>query len=217
MLPNIDIKKMALNGKLVDVVSLDAYTSKPDAYVQNTTTIEVAGYALPIIGRYDRSPGISIGETFSYVNLPSDEEKEIYTTSSDKFIDMSNPKDIGDLMQKQEAVRNIEREILTTPDNIYVCKRNPTDTAAMTGMKDAVDAKKMDISKYAPRFGPNYNNDRRKLEDDRISMTMLERLGNKFDMKVSLVFEDANPNVPNPMGEPITVVITGNMGGEEDD
>ena len=211
-----DMKKMALNGKMVDVVSLSDYTSNPEAYLPSTTAIEFEDLALPIIGKYDQCPGISIGSTFSYVNLPNEDEKQNYTTTSDKFVDMSDVHTIGELMKKQEAVRNIEREVLTTPDNIYVCKRHKSDTPAMTGMKDAIDAKHMDISKYAKRFGPNYNNDRRKIEDDRISISMLERMGTKFDMKISLVFEDANPNVPNPMGDPITVVITGS-GSEEND
>lgn len=211
----LEMKKMGLNGKMVEVVPLSTYASNPDAYVQANTGIELEGFVLPLIGRFDQTPGIYVGSTFSYVNFPSQEEEANYSTKSDKFVDMSNVQDVTQLMEKQEAVRNIEREILTTPDNIYVCKRNPNDSPAMTGLKDSVDSKGMDISKYAPRFGSNYNNDRRKLEDENVSISMIERFGNKFDMKVTIRYENANPNVPNPMKEPVEVVITG--GVEEND
>ena len=38
--------------------------------------------------------------------------------------------------------------------------------------------------------------------------------GNAMDMKISMTFEDASPDVPNPMGKKVTVVLTG---GNEDD
>lgn len=210
-----NMKKMKINGKMCDVASLEEYIANKDAYIQGSTVIEVDGYGLPISSKNDNKPGISIGSAFSHYRLPSEEEKSEYLLEN--AIDMSNVHDIGELMMKQEAVRDLEKEILTDPDNIFIPVINEDDSPAMKAVKEAIIEKHIDFDKYGHRFGANLNNDKRvvsKKDKKKISLPMIERLCTNLDIKASLVLEDASPDVPNPIGRTITVELTGK--GEDD-
>ena len=83
----------------------------------------------------------------------------------------------------------------------------------MVGLKKAIIQKHIDLDKYEQRFGDNYNNDRRLLEKDNITLTKLKTFAKALDMKLTLTFEDNGKNVPNPIGEPIRVTV---IGGEDE-
>lgn len=207
-----NMKKIKMNGKMCDVATLENYTSNRDVYIQGSTVIETDGYVLPMKPKFDEGVGIYVGSTFSYPTYPSENEKEKY--SLDNAIDMSNVKDIGELMKKQEAVRDLEKEVLTNPDDICIPVIGEKDTPAMKALKMAVLDKHMDINKYAHRFGANFNNDKRNLNKESISLPMLERMCSNLDIKATLILEDANSNVSNPIGRSIVVELTGE--GEDD-
>ena len=73
-----------------------------------------------------------------------------------------------------------------------------------------IDVQNIDIDKYADRFGENFPNDKRKMKDDKITLFLLKRMAECLDMNVDLIISDKNPNVPNPIGMPIKVSLTGN-------
>ena len=79
----------------------------------------------------------------------------------------------------------------------------------MKAMKEAINLKHIDIDKYEPRFGPNFNNDKRLLKKDSITFRKLKDVCEALDMKATLKLEDANPNVPNPIGKKIAIDLTG--------
>ena len=74
-----------------------------------------------------------------------------------------------------------------------------------------INAKNIDIDKYADRFGENFPNDKRKLKDEKITLFLLKRMAECLDMNVDLIISDKSPNVPNPIGIPIKVSLTGNF------
>ena len=43
---------------------------------------------------------------------------------------------------------------------------------------------------------------------------MMKRILSNIDVKATLILEDASPNVANPMGEKIEIVITDNLEDE---
>ena len=206
----MDMKKAKLAGKFMSVVSLDSYRSNPDAYDPSRTAIEFddIGVALPIIGKFDKSVGVSVSQNalFCKVNMPAEEELEDYST--DKVIDLSDVKNMGELMKKQRIIKDIEYEMLTSVDNIFQPKIGENCSPAMRALKMAVNEKKIDINKYSDRFGSNFNNDKRQYNKDTISMQMLERQCNGLDIKATLILEDASDDVPNPIGHKIIVELT---------
>lgn len=217
-----NMKKVAVNGKMCDVVSLEEYCNNKDLYLTNSTLIECDDFdkpmLLPIINPYDKeSYGIRIqsGNVFAEVNLNCTEQQE-EEYNPDNVIDLSKANSIKELMDKQDMIRDVEREIITTPDSITVPDISKDDEPAMKAIKMAITKKHIDLDKYAQRFGPNYNNDKRTILKNRISLQMLERMCDNLDMKATLIIEDANPDVANPIGdEPIVVELTRPKGGDE--
>ncbi len=214
---NNDLKmvKMKIEGKMYDVVPLEQYQKNMNAYMPNYTAIESEDgkYALPVRGISDPRPGIYVTNCIAHERLPEDDKLQEY--SMENAIDLSDSKSIGELLQRQEAVRDIEHEILTDVDNIFTPKIGPNDSAAIKGLKEAVIKKHIDLDKYEPRFASNYNNDKRLLNKDKISMQMLVRVCNALDIKATLTLEDQNPEVPNPIGDKIEIELT--KGGNCDD
>ena len=84
----------------------------------------------------------------------------------------------------------------------------------MVGLKKAVIAKEIDIDKYQGRFGSNYSNDKRLFNDGSITMSKLKTMMKALDMKGTLIIEDLNEDVPNPIGSKIVIDL---LGGDNDE
>jgi hypothetical protein len=207
-------KKMRIGDRIYDVTSLEDYTKHKDAYMSQYTAIHdpVTNLVLPIKNRYDSGPGIVVGNGVSYVDEPSENIND-YDGSS--IIDFDNSKSIHDMMEKQRVVRSLERDILTSPDNIFTPKIFDDDSPEMKALKTAVLEKQIDLDKYEPRFGSNYNNDKRLFNKNTISLSMTKRVCDALDIKATLILEDKNPDVPNPIGRTIKVELTGGVPGDE--
>lgn len=206
-------KKMRIGDRIYDVTSLEDYTKNKDAYIAQYTAIHDPGtnLVLPIKNRYDNGPGIVVGSGVSYIEEP--ENKEEYQDGA--IIDFDNSRSIHDMMEKQRVVRSLERDILTSPDNIFTPKIFDDDSAEMKALKNAVLDKHIDLDKYEPRFGSNYNNDKRLFNKNTISLSMLKRVCEALDIEATLTLSDKSVDVPNPIGRTIEVKLTGGIPGDE--
>lgn len=208
-------KKMRIKDKIYDVTTIEEYNKFRDAYIPQYTAIhdENTNLVLPVKNRYENGPGIVVGSGVSYIEEPVEEEKHEY--SGEAIIDFDNSKNIHDMMQKQKAVRTLERDILTSPDNIFTPKIFDDDSAEMKALKNAVLDKQIDLDKYEPRFGSNYNNDKRLFNKSTISLAMLKRVCDALDIEATLTLSDKSDDVPNPIGRTIQVKLTG--GGSDNE
>lgn len=208
----MDMIKIDLCGRLYDAVPLEEYYANREGYTTNQTAIIVDGHALPIVNGNDINSRVGIcttpGHIFSKINLPQTEE-EFHEYTMDKAINLSNSRDIKELLEKQEAVRNIEYDMLTTVDNITIPRIGNTDTPAAKAIKEAVLCKHIDLDKYESRFGSNYPNYKRLLLKDAISIKMLTIMCDALDIRATLTLTDKNPDVPNPINRTIQVELTG--------
>lgn len=207
-------KKKRIGDKIYDVATLNEYTDYKDAFIPQYTAIHDAetGFVLPIKNRYDDGPGIVVGHGVSYIDEPDEDEMDAYLDTD--IIDFDNCHGIHDMMEKQRIVRTLERDILTSPDNIFTPKIFDDDSPEMKALKTAVLEKKIDLDKYEPRFGSNYNNDKRLFNKSTISLPMTKRLCEALDIKATLILEDKSPDVPNPIGRTIKVDLTGGVPGD---
>lgn len=205
-------KKMRIGDKIYEVTSLEDYVQNKEAYIPQYTAImdQDTGLVLPVKNRYEEGPGVVVGTGISYVEEP--ETRDDYDSS--QIIDFDNSKTIHDMMQKQEAVKSLERDILTSPDNIFSPKIFDDDSPEMKALKTAVIGKHIDLDKYEPRFGANYNNDKRLFNKNTISLAMMKRLCDALDIKITLTLTDKNSEVPNPMNNTIQVELTGGTSNE---
>lgn len=209
------IRKGLIAGKIVDVINFDEFSDHPNMYQPGYTAIDGGnGLIYPLRTKTDSRPGayISSGGLICRYKEPAEEERSNY--SADNITDFSKPKDIADLINKQQSLKSQERTILTTADNIFNPQVKDSDYPEMVALKNAVNMKHIDLDSYEHRFGKNYNNDRRLFEKPNISLLKLTSVCNALDIKATLTLEDANSDVPNPMGKSVSVELT--SGGGED-
>lgn len=217
----MDSMQINIDNKLYGVTSYEQFSKHTELYNNYFTAVSMdfskAGIgiiALPVRSPLENKPGVyKHGPFFEYV-LP---EKEDTQYSSENIVDLKNSTSMAEFLDKQTQVRDIEREMLTSPDSITVPNISSNDQPLMRGMKEAVKAKRIDINKYEDRFGPNFANDKRSLKGNTITIKMFNRVAKNLDMKATLIIEDANPDVPNPIGKKIIVDLLGGDDSESEE
>lgn len=201
-------KEILINGRLYEVVPLHVFQSNPDAYLAGYTAVEDGfGYIYPVQNSTSFEPGLRFRQNcpVQFFNVSEGDEAKY---SVNKVIDYSKAKDIKEFIETQNMVKELEKSILTSSDTIFTPAEDPNDSPAMKALKEAVTNKKIDLNKYEPRFGANFNNDKRIFSKENISLPMLVRMCNALDIKATLTLEDKNSDVPNPINKTISVEIT---------
>lgn len=207
------MKKAVINGRMLDIVPIkEAIESTNES--NNNIAIEANGCILPVRGSTDKRPGAyRAGSFYMKTVMPDSIELPNYRADDNHIVDFTKAEDIRGIIKAESKLRNLEVSRLTTIDNICAPRIRPDDAPEMVGLKKAIIQKHIDLDKYEQRFGDNYNNDRRLLEKDNITLTKLKTFAKALDMKLTLTFEDNGKNVPNPIGEPIRVTV---IGGEDE-
>lgn len=209
-------KEMLMNGKLYEVVPLSEYIGNEDGYLQGYTAVDDGmGHVYPVVPSTSSDPGIRYRKRAPvfFANIPEGSESQY---STENLIDYSKANNFKEFIETQNMVKELEKEILTSPDSIYVPPTDPNDSPAMKALKEAVTDKKIDLNKYEPRFGANYNNDKRIFNKQNISLPMLVRMCNALDIKATLTLEDQVGDIANPINDVISVEIT-SVSNDEDD
>ena len=217
----VSITKAAINGQVVDVVDYDEYSNHIDCYSgRNDVAIPVdmrgREILLPIKGRYSSNvtlPGVYNAGCVDFLIYPDEAFVERYMPKD--FISMSNTDDIKELIKNGDAARKLDEPFITSPDSITCIPIKETDQPEMKGLKMALNAKNIDIDKYAARFGDNYPNDKRQLKNSNATLKIIKRFCENCDMEAILTFRDKNPDVPNPMNTEITVSLTDEIDEED--
>ena len=203
-MPNI--RKAKIEERIVDVISFDEYYSDNVMKEANCTGVLMNNIIYPVRNKSDSRPGIYSDGIFATFIQPSPQELHIYSDSH--IIDFSDSKSIKEVMDKQDQLKSVERAILTSPNNVTQLQVRETDEPEMVAIKQAINEKKMDMDKYRTRFGDTYNNDIRNLENSSITHKKLKKLCSILDIKATLVLEDKDGTVPNPMNTKIVIDIT---------
>ena len=217
----VSITKAAINGQVVDVIDYDEYSRHIDCYSgRNDVAIPVdmrgREILLPIKGSYSSNvtlPGVYNAGCVDFLIYPDEAFAERYIPKD--FISMSNTDDIRELIKNGDAARKLDEPFITSPDSITCIPIKETDQPEMKGLKMALNAKNIDIDKYAARFGDNYPNDKRQLKNSNATLKIIKRFCENCDMEAILTFRDKNPDVPNPMNTEITVSLTDEIDEED--
>ena len=217
----VSITKAAINGQVVDVVDYDEYSNHIDCYsCRNDVAIPVdmkgREILLPVKGKYSSNvtlPGVYNAGCVDFLIYPDEAFAERYIPKD--FISMSNTDDIKELIKNGDAARKLDEPFITSPDSITCIPIKETDQPEMKGLKMALNAKNIDIDKYAARFGDNYPNDKRQLKNSNATLKIIKRFCENCDMEAILTFRDKNPDVPNPMNTEITVSLTDEIDEED--
>lgn len=203
----VTVNKARVENKICDVITFEEYHANPNAYSPEYTVISKDDKLYPIRSSSDNRPGVyQINGPFSIFIDPIG--SDIPKFSADNIINFNDASSLRDIIEKQNQLRTAERAILTTVDNLFVPQIDQNDAPEMKGLKEAIISKQIDIDKYAQRFGRNFNNDKRLLKKDSITMSKLRCTMEALDMKGTLIIEDKNSDVPNPIGKKIVVELT---------
>lgn len=202
------MKKMEIERKLYTVVTPTEYTDNPDLYNPHSTALEVAGRVLPVRNpMVDNGPGVYYekGAMVADIVKPSPNNEAMY--SEDRVIDFSKAKDIGELIEKNELIRNIQNDLMVSgKDNIFCLNISQADTPEMRALKTAINAKQVDKKAYEDKFD-QFQNDMRLLKGNSITLSKLIGICNGFDISCTITLRD-KPDAANPMGTEITLDLT---------
>lgn len=213
----MSVEKAKINGQLVDVISIDDYHKNPEAYDKFNAIKLNDGYIYPIRNKTDDRPGAYRTDFGVVFKQPEAGQSDDY--SDKNLINFSDVSSLKDYIAAQNKYRAAEWSVLTSADNIFMPEPNVGDAPEMRALKTAIKDKGIDLDKYESRFGQNYNNDKRLLRKDTITLSKLKSITSILDMKASLILEDSGPDVPNPIGHQIIVELNpkDEVNGDEDD
>ena len=208
----MSMKKIEIDRRLYSVIPLEEYVSHSDLYDYRNTAIEHEDGTILPLRKYpmvEDKPGIYIDPDKDIskqmvLDRVSPEPKDS-TYSADRVIDFSNATSLADVIQKNEAIRDIQSDLLIsgTDGNTLYLNVTDADTPEMVAIKSAINAKAINKNAYEQRF-TQFQNDMRLLRGHKITLKKLITMCNGFDLVCDLTLRDAD-NAVNPMGSPITV------------
>ena len=211
----MSLEKAKIDDIIYDVISIDEFYQNPSVVNAYTAIKGDDGYIYPVRTKTDNRPGFYPTGGLDFFKPPSYGEASTY--SQQNMINFREATNIREIIKTQQKLASAERTILTTIDNVFAPEITENDTPEMRALKEAVIEKHIDLDKYEPRFGPNYNNDKRLLKKQNITFGKLRSICNALDIKASITIEDASGDVPNPIGRTITVELTGDTIGSDEE
>lgn len=211
---NISVTKAAINGQVVDVVDYEEYIKNKEVYLGNNDTAVITNHngkelLLPVRGQYAGNhitPGVYNSGSVDFFVFPEEGFEDRYISKNS--VTMSNKSDIKDLIIAGDMAKKLDEPFITTPDSITNIPIRENDQPEMKCLKLALNAKHMDIDKYASRFGDNYPNDKRQLKSSSATLNIIKRFCTNCDMEAILILKDARNDVPNPIGREISISLT---------
>lgn len=205
--------KAFIDGRIYDVIDQKDFGFV--SYYGDALAVNVGNYILPVRNSSQiTKPGIYFNGVFYTLVMPRDELEALdYSTIHlAYFVSASTFKDV---VAAKEKLEKDEFNHLVSSTNIFTPVIDPVnDKALILGLKMAVTDKQCDINRYAEKFGPDFNNDRRKFNGNDITAAKYASISNNLDIRTTLIIEDMHPGVANPMGKRIILTWVGD--GEHD-
>ena len=208
------MKKMKIGKTIRDVISEEEYIRKlglneeMNSILSEDTAVENNGFVYPVNRQY--TPDVvgvtNVGPVIIYSRPENQINQPDY--NSENIIDFENVNNLKESIEKHAELMNAERTILVSPDNIFTPIIKEDDTQIMKLIKEAIIKKNINLDNYKPRFGSNYNNDKRLFEQNSITFLKFTNLCDVLDIKFSISLEDKK-DAPNPIGCKLTAYITG--------
>lgn len=217
---NISMSKGVLNGNIYDIVSLEEYKkykNTKDSSLENmaveTKTESGEEVILPVITDKQYSdnvltPGVYPVGPISVLKYPREQDLKKYQKSNVNIINFSNNDSLEEILTKKESLRSFSEPWVTSTDSTTICPISEEDQPEMKAIKAALNAKHVDFNAYAPRFGQNFPNNKRQLNNNSATLKFIKTFCECLDLDAELTLKDKNPNVPNPMGKVIHVSLT---------
>lgn len=210
----MNLNKAFIDGKIYDVVEFNELGCIN--YIGDALAVHYSNFILPVRMSEGNKPGFYTNGMFYSVILPNT-EYEVQTYSDTHIAYFGNATTFQDVLQAKEKIYEDEYNHLVSSDEVFVPHIDQTnDTALMFAVKSAIAAKQCNINNYAERFGSDFNNDKRKFNGNSITAGKAESILSNTDVRVTLVVQDMNPNVANPIGKTLVFPWIGDGVNDEE-
>ena len=217
---DISMTKGVLNGQVYDIVSMEQYKKFKQAKEGSLENIAVVSktedgeeVVLPVITDKPYSPNVITPGVYpvgpaNILKYPRQQDLKKYQKSNVNMVNFSNNDSLEQILEKKESLRSFSEPWVTSTDNTTLCPISEDDQPEMIAIKSALNAKHVDFNAYAPRFGVNFPNNKRQLNNNSATLKFLKTFCECLDLDAELTIKDKNPNVPNPMNKVIHVSLT---------
>lgn len=194
--------KAFINGKIYNVINIEEISPDYITCFPGTLAVHYLNCILPIyINNNGNTPGIYFDCLGYNIIMPVTDE-DIQTYSDTHLACFGDAESFKDIVQAKEKLYKDEFNHLVSSDDVFIPHMDQSqDTPLMFAVKSAIAAKQCNINNYAERFGSDFNNDKRKFNGNSITAGKAESILSNTDVRVTLVIQDMNPNVANPIGK----------------
>lgn len=202
------MNKAFVDGKIYDVIDLkDLGTFQ---YYGSALAVNTGQFILPIrMSQVVTKPGLYFNGLFYTPVYPRD-DMEALDYSTIHLAYFVSAETLKDVVAAKEQLEKDEFAHLVSSTNVFTPVIDPVnDKALILGLKMAVTEKQCDINRYSEKFGPDFNNDRRKFNGHDITAAKYSSISNNLDIRTTLIIEDMRPDVANPMGKRIILTWVG--------
>lgn len=204
------ISTALVKGESYNVLSYDEYRESKALWDTGNLAVKEGDYVLPYRGDYSNknsnAPGIYSAGSLDFVVYPNKNDEHNYKDIP--IITISSEDNIEEIIKKENVLSKLAEPWITNPDNITNIHMKESDEPSMKILKQAINEKRCDIDKYAPRFGDNFPNDKRQLKNSSVTLKIINRFCDNLDMEAILTIRDKDTGVPNPMKKPVSVSLT---------
>lgn len=204
------MNKAFIDGKIYDVMDEKDYGYVP--YYGDSLALKVNDFILPIRdGRLtaQSKPGVYFNGLFRQYVFPRNEAEsfDYSTIHLAYFVTAGTFQEV--LAAKEKLEKDEYRHLVSTGHKFAPPVDEINDSPLMVGLKRSVTEKQCDINRYAEKFGPDFNNDRRKFNGKDITAAKYSSISRNMDIRTTLIIEDMNPEVANPMGNRLVITWVG--------
>jgi len=208
------MKKMEIEHKIYSVMSMNEFVKNQDILNPKSVAIELneGKTVLPIKNKnIDSGPGVYYeGPNTGFIDIEKPSEDDEHNYSAEKVIDLSNPKNIGEVISKSNMIKDLQSDLMVSPtdSNVFHLNISQNDTPEMAALKKAINAKQINKKVYEDRF-PQFQNDMRLLRGNSITLAKMISICDGFDIACEITLRDRDKAV-NPMNTEITIDLTEN-------
>lgn len=198
------LNKAFIAGRIYNVIEFWDFINEQNLQCYcGTLAIHYNNLVLPYYGNIygNNKPGVYLDNINGiYVILPmTQEDMSLYSDTHIAYF--GDAETFKDVIEAKEQLYKDEFNHLISNDDVFIPNIDQSqDTALMFAVKSAIAAKHCNINNYAERFGADFNNDKRKFNGNSITAGKAESILSNTDVRVTLVVQDMNPNVANPIG-----------------
>lgn len=200
------MKIIVIDGKQYELISIEeVFLPTVD---QRRNFVEIGTKFFPIY--YDtvaNNHGIYLINNWGYRLVVNDPDGN-YDIDKYSVIDFNNISSMVEMYEKNNQLNTIIKETLIPDkeDDIYYHEIQNNESNLMKALQMFLNSKQINPLRYSSRFA-NYPNTIRILNKDRISIDKFMEFINNMDAKATIIIDNKDFDVANPIPSPITMEL----------